>query len=239
MIKAITFDCWNTLIEDDVDRRDIMKAYFYKVFEESGVPIEQERVDMFFEDEMVLYENHMIAHRKSQNARERAETILNLAGIELDEEKVLEIAGYCSRTALEHRPPLIPDVPETLEALSQDYKLGIICNTGWHSGMVVKEILVGYDLVKYFTHLSFSDEVGVAKPHKQIFQASLEKLGCGPEEAVHIGDSEPADVQGAGQACMYSILFTGVNQKYADENTADFVINSYSQLRPLLADWPL
>ncbi len=236
MIKAITFDCWNTLIEDDAVRREAMKAHFRLVFEQSGVPIEQERVDLFFEEELVLFDSHVIAHRKSLNARERAETILNLAGIELHEEKVLEIAGFCSRTALEHRPPLIPEVPEILEQLSQDYKLGIICNTGWHSGLVVKEVLEGYDLVKHFTHLSFSDEVGVAKPHKQIFQVTLEKLGCGSEEAVHIGDSEYADVQGADQACLRSILFTGANQKYADENTAEFVIDSYSQLPPLLKD---
>jgi putative hydrolase of the HAD superfamily len=236
MIKAVTFDCWNTLIQDDDGRSNAMKAFFFEIFEQSGVPIDEERVDLFFKEELVLFENHVIAHRKTLNARDRAETILNLAGIELPEEKVLEIAGYCSRTALEHRPPLIADVPETLEKLSQDYQLGLICNTGWHSGLVVKEVLTGYDLVKHFTHLSFSDEVGVAKPHKQIFQTTLEKLGCGAEEAVHIGDSEYADIQGADQACMRSILFTGASQKSAEENTAEFVIDAYSQLLPLLQD---
>jgi putative hydrolase of the HAD superfamily len=237
MIKAVTFDCWNTLIVDDTSRREAMQEYFFQIFEQSGVPIEQDRVNMFFEDELVLFENHMIAHRKSLNARDRTETILNLAGIELPEEKVLEIAGFCSRTALESPPPLIPDAPEILEKLSQDYRLGLICNTGWHSGMVVKEILSGYDLVQYFGHFSFSDEVGVAKPHKLIFQVTLEKLGCGPEEAVHIGDSEPADVQGADFACMHSILYTGANQRYADENTAEYVIDSYSQLPPILEEF--
>jgi len=236
MIKAVTFDCWNTLIEDDSGRSDAMKAHFIMVFEQNGVPIDKERVDMFFEDELVLFDNHMVAHRKSLNARDRTETILNLAGIELPEESVLEIAGYCSRTALEHLPPLIADVPEILEKLSQVYTLGLICNTGWHSGLVVKEILASYDLVKYFTHLSFSDEVGVAKPHKQIFQVTLEKLGCGAEEAVHIGDSEPADVQGADQACMRSILFIGASQKFAEDSTAEFVIDSYSQLPALLKE---
>lgn len=236
MIKAVTFDCWNTLIEDDAGRSDAMKAYFFMVFEQSGVPIDKERVEMFFEDELVLFENHMVAHRKSLNARDRTETILNLAGIELPEEKVLEIAGFCSRTALEHLPPLISGVPETLEKLSQDYALGLICNTGWHSGMVVREILTSYDLVKYFAHLSFSDEIGVAKPHKQIFQVTLEKLGCGVEAAVHIGDSEPADVQGADQSCMRSILFIGASQKFAEDNTAEYVIDNYSQLPALLKE---
>jgi putative hydrolase of the HAD superfamily len=82
--------------------------------------------------------------------------------------------------------------------------------------------------------LTFSDEAGVAKPHKQIFEQTLEKLGGRPEEAVHIGDSEYSDIVGARKANMRAVLFAGVNDKYKDNNSADLMISNYDNLVEIL-----
>jgi FMN phosphatase YigB (HAD superfamily) len=42
--------------------------------------------------------------------------------------------------------------------------------------------------------------------------------------------SEYSDIVGAKSAGMKAILFTGINKKYRDTKTADFVIDSYSEL---------
>lgn len=86
----------------------------------------------------------------------------------------------------------------------------------------------------HFAGLSFSDEVGMAKPHSHIFELTVEKLDCELEEAVHIGDSEYSDIVGAKKANMKAILFTGINEKYKDNSTADFVIHSYYELMGVL-----
>jgi putative hydrolase of the HAD superfamily len=72
------------------------------------------------------------------------------------------------------------------------------------------------------------------KPHKQIFERTLEKLGFGAEEAAHIGDTEYSDIVGAKQANMRAILFTGANDKCKDNNSADLIINTYNNLVEIL-----
>jgi putative hydrolase of the HAD superfamily len=91
-------------------------------------------------------------------------------------------------------------------------------------------VLEGYEFPKYFSHLTFSDEASIAKPHKQIFEYTLDKLDCRTEDAVHIGDSEYSDIVGAKEANMKAILFTGINDKYKDNNSADITIDNYDNL---------
>lgn len=45
-----------------------------------------------------------------------------------------------------------------------------------------------------------SHVVGVAKPDPRIFEIALERVGIGPEQAIHVGDSLYADVGGAEAA---------------------------------------
>lgn len=234
MIKAVTLDCWNTLIVDDDQRAEKMKAYFRAIFEENKISLIDEDINTIFSDELVLFENYVVSHRKTPNARDRAETVFRLAGIELPEERLLRVAHDCDHMALEARPPLVPGVTETLESLAESHILGVICNTGFHGASTLREILSGHGLLPFFRHLTFSDEAGVAKPHERIFQLTLEKLGARPDETVHVGDSEPADIAGAKLAGLRTVLFTGVNGRYAEENTAHAVIDSYADLTGVL-----
>ncbi len=234
MIKAVTLDCWNTLIVDDDQRAEKMKAYFRAIFEENKISLIDEDINTIFSDELVLFENYVVSHRKTPNARDRAETVFRLAGIELPEEQLLRVAHDCDHMALEARPPLVPGVTETLESLAESHVLGVICNTGFHGASTLREILSGHGLLPFFRHLTFSDEAGVAKPHERIFQLTLEKLGARPDETVHVGDSEPADIAGAKLAGLRTVLFTGVNGRYAEENTAHAVIDSYADLTGVL-----
>jgi FMN phosphatase YigB (HAD superfamily) len=234
MIKAITFDCWDTLIDDDGSRDKKRKEYFHLSFKDAGFPVTQDEMDELFSKEAKLFQNHIIEHNKTQNSRERVETILKLAGVQMPESETSKISDYGDQVALEFRPPVVPGIKEALDVLSKIYKLGVICNTGWHSAKTVRQLLKDYDFPKYFSHLTFSDEAGVAKPHKQIFEYTLEKLGFRAEEAVHIGDSEYSDIVGAKQANMRAILFTGVNDKYKDNNSADLTISTFDNLVQIL-----
>ena len=234
MIKAITFDCWDTLIDDDGSRNKKIKDYFHLVFKDAGSPLTQDEMDKLFSKEAELFQNHIIEHNKTQNSRARTEAILKLGGVQMPESEINKIADYSDQVALEFRPPVVPGIKETLDVLSNIYRLGVICNTGWHSAKTVRQLLKDYNFPKYFSHLTFSDEAGVAKPHKQIFEYTLEKLSFRTEEAVHIGDSEYSDIVGAKQANMRAILFTGVNDKYKDNNSADITISTYDNLVEIL-----
>jgi len=234
MIKAITFDCWDTLLADDDSRNVKRKEYFCSILNEKGFPITSDRMDELFKKEAELFQSYIIENKKTQNSRARVESLLRLAGVQVQETEINEIAAYSDRVALEFRPPVVPGIKEALEVLSKKYKMAVICNTGWHSANTVRNLLSDYDFPEYFSHLTFSDEAGVAKPHKQIFEYTLSKLDCRTEEAVHIGDSEYSDIVGARKANMRAILFTGINDKYRDNNTADLTISTYDNLVEIL-----
>ena len=234
IIKAVTFDCWNTLIVDDEQRAEKMKAYFRAIFEENKISLSDEDISTILSDELVLFENRVICHRKTPNPRGRAETIFRLAGIELPEERLLRVSHDCDHMALDVPPPLVPGVKETLDSLAESYALAVICNTGFHGAATLREILSNHGLMPYFQHLTFSDEAGVAKPHERIFNMTLQALSARPEESVHVGDSEPADVYGAKLAGLRAVLFTGVSQRYAEENTAHAVVAACTDLPGVL-----
>ena len=234
MIQAITFDCWDTLLDDDESRNKKRKEFFCLILNENGFLLTLDKMDALFSKEAKLFQNHIIEHRKTQNSRDRVKTILKLAGVQIPTSEINKIAEYGDRIALEYPPPVVPGIKEALEVLSKVYKLAVICNTGWHSGKTVKHLLKDSDFLKYFSHLTFSDEAGVAKPHKQIFEYTLEKLGIRTEEAVHIGDSEYSDIVGAKKANMRAILFTGINDKYKNNNSADLAISTYDNLADII-----
>jgi putative hydrolase of the HAD superfamily len=230
MVKAITFDCWDTLLDDDVSRTKKRKEYFRQIFNEHGFPVTKAEIDELFSKEGKIFQNYIIKHRKTRNSRMRVNDIAQLANVQIPASEMDKIADYCDRIALEYRPPVVPGIKEVLVELAKAYKLAVICNTGWHSGETVRQLLERYDFPKYFSHLTFSDEAGIAKPHKQIFEYTLKKLNCSTEDAVHIGDSEYSDIVGAKEAKMRTILFTGINDKYKDNNSADITISTYDNL---------
>jgi putative hydrolase of the HAD superfamily len=211
-----------------------MRSYFQSIFQENKIDLSDEEVDTMLADELVLFENYVASHHMTLNARDRAQTVLKLAGIELPEEKLLRVAYDCDHMALEARPPMVSKARETLSQIAETYKIGLVCNTGFHGATTVKELLSGHGLLPYLQHMTFSDQAGVAKPNIRIFQEALNKLGCLPRESVHVGDSEPADIKGAKHFGMFAVLFTGANDRYQQENSADAVIGSLSELAGIL-----
>jgi putative hydrolase of the HAD superfamily len=51
-----------------------------------------------------------------------------------------------------------------------------------------------------------SSVVGVAKPDPRIFELALQRLGVAPEQAIHVGDTPAADVDGAAAAGVTAVL---------------------------------
>ena len=53
-----------------------------------------------------------------------------------------------------------------------------------------------------------SEELGFRKPRREIFEATLERLGASRGETVHVGDNLKADVAGAAAVGIRSIWLT-------------------------------
>ena len=52
----------------------------------------------------------------------------------------------------------------------------------------------------HFRHCVSAREVGYAKPHARIFEATCDKLGVAPRHVLHVGDDPHLDVGGAREA---------------------------------------
>lgn len=62
-------------------------------------------------------------------------------------------------------------------------------------------------LNRYFSSVIISEAVGLRKPQAEIFQLACQQLKVSPEQCIMIGDNEIADIQGAKNLGMQTILF--------------------------------
>jgi len=92
---------------------------------------------------------------------------------------------------------LFPDVIPTLEWLRErGHRLAAVTNRGF-SGPRFHQEVCELGLTDFFEVTVISCDIGFMKPHPRIFEYALEHLGIEPKEAVMVGDSLRADVEGA------------------------------------------
>jgi YjjG family noncanonical pyrimidine nucleotidase len=119
-----------------------------------------------------------------------------------------------------------PEADETLGALAARYRLGLITN-GFSEQQRAK--LARFGWATRFDALALSDEVGVMKPHKPIFDYILARLELESEEVVYVGDHYESDIAGAQNAYWRAIWFNPA-RKEREENRADATVASLGEL---------
>ena len=106
-------------------------------------------------------------------------------------------------------------VRETIELLSNNYKLGIVTN-GYTDSQESR--LQASGLANYFQSVVISESVGYRKPAPEIFNIALDDLQVKPEVTLFVGDSITHDRQGAINAgldfCYYDRRSIQTNCKY-------------------------
>ena len=114
--------------------------------------------------------------------------------------------------------------------------LAIVCDVGFTPSSELRLHLERYGLLGYFDAWAFSDEVGVYKPDKRIFQHALAGLGSpDPARCAHVGDRRRTDVAGAQAIGMRAVRLTAAFDDDPDQGpSGDAVIASYEDLLPAL-----
>lgn len=92
---------------------------------------------------------------------------------------------------------LMPGALDTLEHLSQHFRLGLITN-GYSDSQ--RRRLQATGLIRYFDPILISEEAGAAKPDAAIFEMALEALALRRDEIIYIGDSIGHDFRGCRNA---------------------------------------
>ncbi len=118
--------------------------------------------------------------------------ILSPMGID-DRKTVLAINNdFLQRTTTKTR--LVPGAIEILEYLQGSYHLYILSN-GFREVQFKK--LTNSGLAPYIERMILSEDAGIQKPHKEIFDFALKNTNSRRKESIMIGDSWEADIVGA------------------------------------------
>ncbi len=121
--------------------------------------------------------------------------------------KYLSILGTKTR--------LIDGAREMLQYLKdKGYKIGLISN-GFHEVQFRK--LRSSDIKHFFDVVVLSDDLGVNKPDRRIFDYALQKAKTEASKSVIIGDNPETDIVGAINAGWHAIFFNpnGINFNFA------------------------
>lgn len=152
------------------------------------------------------YRNHEIDRQTL--ILERFAFVLRPMGIE-EKNAILSINDeFLKRTGRKTR--LIPGALELLEYLHPRYNLYILSN-GFREVQANK--LNNSGLAPYIKKTILSEDAGIQKPHKGIFDFALINTNSRRKETLMIGDSWEADIIGARQSGIEQIWFNPDNKK--------------------------
>jgi len=224
VIKAITFDLWQTLILDSPEGlqrareariqgvREILASWgigvglaeMEQAYEESGKRLQEiwkGPTDVSLMEQVGIFLGSL-DHRYFPSLGSEALAMLERA--------------YAS-PILGAMPALNEGAVETLEWLKgKNYKIGLISNTGRTPGYMLRIVLERLGILEYFDALTFSDEMRLRKPDPRVFHSTLERLSAAPRNAIHVGDDLKADVVGAKGAGMRAIHLRRTEQPFSD-----------------------
>jgi FMN phosphatase YigB (HAD superfamily) len=224
MIKAITFDLWNTILRDTPDfdevRKEARMIDFDRILRSHGHNLDLFALYTAYDKSRVRIEDVWSTNAEVVT-REQIQMILELAkegfSRNLDDKVFLELEAAYGGALFKNPPALDDEIAGILKTCrKKELRIGLICNTGRSSGKFLTMALERLDIADLFDAMTYSDEIGIRKPDPKIFQATLEKLGSTPDKTVHVGDELSADVLGAKNAGL-STVWLNRNKEHIKE----------------------
>ena len=237
MIRAITFDFWNTLfgaVSADDPRLDRIQATLERALHTS---ISESHIKRAMSHAWREWDRVWEQEQRTFGAEHWVALALEDLDVSLAQPERETLIRAVATSGMKANPPLINGLTTLLPRLAERYRLGLICDTGLSPGWMLRQCLESHGILHYFTHLTFSDELGVSKPHARAFLTTLAHLGVPPHAAVHIGDYPRTDIVGAQAVGMRAIRFTGAHDWDSGTIRANEEIESYSELEPVLEKW--
>jgi putative hydrolase of the HAD superfamily len=173
------------------------------------------------------YRNHEIDRQTL--IVERFRHVLTPAGL-TDAESALQLSrDFLERTT--QKTVLVPGVADLLEYLRPSYKMYILSN-GFREVQFKK--LSHSGLAFYFDRVILSEDAGVQKPHKGIFDFALKNTNSRRNESLMIGDSWEADIAGAYHSKIDQLWFNPQNLLAAEDFTPTYTVRSLTSVKEIL-----
>ena len=243
-IQGITFDLWDTVINDDSDEPKRAKLGLRSKRDERHHVVWNalnNHQSISFSEVRQAYEDfndefNRVWHHEyvTWTVTERMNRVLEKLGRSLSDQEFTQTVESLEDMELDLPPDPIPGAGEALEIISSQYPLAVVSDTIMSPGRNLRKWLEFHGLLQYFSGFAFSDEVGRSKPAPAMFETAASQIGTEIEAMVHIGDREHNDIKGAHAMGMRAILFTATRDADAAGTTADAVCSSYSDLPDIL-----
>jgi putative hydrolase of the HAD superfamily len=201
--KVVLFDLDDTLFDHRHAARSALGVIHTMQSCFSRAPFEDfERAHAGFLEE--LHQQVVAGAMGIDEARiERFRRLFAAAGVEADQTQLTSTATAYRRAYLAARRP-VQGARVLLSVLHPRVRIGIVSNNLLDEQ---REKVRRCGFEPFVDALIVSEEVGVSKPHPAIFGHALHRLECAPGDAVMIGDSWTADVEGARAAGIRAIWF--------------------------------
>ena len=234
MIKAITFDLWNTLFQN-ISYNNIRKNLINKFLERNGFKISDAHLNQAFNNNFNFLNPRFKTTRFEHiYTQKRITSMLNELKIELETDKSKEINNKIETIMLSNPPELKTGVFDTLSTLSVDYNIGMISDTGITPGNIIRVILKNYNILDFFDVTVFSDETGFYKPHPIAFKTALSHLECSPRNAIHVGDLLDTDVKGAIDYQMRAVWIRDPQTQNSGNIKPDYEISEIPEVLEII-----
>ncbi len=189
MIKAIIFDYGGTLAESKTPW-DIVSEKAVERLSIDGVDVKAIDFQNAVMD-TVEWRRTIHIEGKEVDSHEFFSHALNILGHSTGRDTTDELEMYVYESS---ETEWLADLEILLPALSENYKLALLSNA-WLEAP--RQILRDKGYGRWFDVMVCSYDIGIPKPDPRIFQHTLSLLKVEASEAVMIGDSIKADIEGA------------------------------------------
>ena len=214
-IKILTFDLWNTLVQNTREAK--------KMQDEMGRLLGFKDRGDFWD----YCDNHYFSSKEEFLVF--LEKLCKIRNLDREKsKKVLELWKD-----IRNRVEIYPDVINVLEQVKTRYKMAILSNSSKEEG---ETVLNKFGLKKYFDVIFISCEVGLGKPDPRFFKLVPEYFGVKPSEICLIGDDYEKDMIPASYLGFKTILIDRQN-KMKKLKDVDAIINSLDELIDILERW--
>jgi putative hydrolase of the HAD superfamily len=205
--KSLFFDFDDTLWDTYRNNKECLEELYADYHFERYYTSFETFFEYYMSHNLALWRQYRMGEINRQTLiTERFRHILIPTGVSEAEAALRLNSDFLKRSSL--KTYLLPGVSELLAYLKPSYKMYILSN-GFRDVQCKKLNLAG--LASYFDRVILSEDAGIQKPHKEIFDFALKNTNSRRRETLMIGDSWEADIAGARQAGIDQLWFNPQN----------------------------